>query len=414
MAGKREAPSSGGRRAAPGSAPQANRSRPPQNNRSRASQQAHFEHYDRYDRYDHRDRAPSGGRNYPRKRKKAGMRRWQKVVITILVLIIVLMITAVALVWAKLGRIGRIGDESRIDASQEEFEVDENAGEDTLSGVDFTPAEVNAHEDVINILLVGRDARDKNERGRTDSMIVLSLNRKTQQISMVSLMRDTYVAIPGYSDNKLNASYSFGGYELLDETISQNYGIEIDYNVGVNFEGFKDVIDQLGGIDITLTAAEAEYINQDIDNAPGTSCVAGVNHLSGTNALVYARARAVGTGQEANDFGRTYRQRMVLTTVYKELMTKPLTEIWTIMDSIMDCVQTDMTNTEIVSIGTEFYNMGIDSMQSYRLPCDNEYTDETINRMAVLNIDWDKARAHLQEWLYSDTPVEDNSLTTAN
>lgn len=412
MAGKREAPSSGGRRAAPSSAPQPNRSRPSQNSRSRSAQQAHFEHYDGGDR---RDRAPSGGSNSPRKRKKAGMRRWQKVVITILILIIVLMITAVALVWAKLGRIGRIGDESRIDASQEEFEVDEEAGEDTLSGVDFTEAEVNAHEDVINILLVGRDARDSNERGRTDSMIVMSLNRKTQQISMVSLMRDTYVAIPGYSNNKLNAAYFFGGYELLDETISQNYGIEIDYNVGVNFEGFKDVIDQLGGIDITLTAAEAEYINNDIDSASGSHCVEGVNHLSGTNALVYARARNVSTGQEANDFGRTYRQRMVLTTVYKELMSKPLTEIWTIMDSIMDCIQTDMTNTEIVSIGTEFYNMGIDSMQSYRLPCDNEYTDETINRMAVLNItDWDTTRAHLQEWLYSDTPVEDNSLTTAN
>ena len=241
-------------------------------------------------------------------------------------------------------------------------------------------------------------------------MIVVSLNRNTKQISLVSLMRDCYVQIPGYKNNKLNSAYAFGGYELMDKTISENFGIEIDYNVGVNFDGFEKVVDQLGGIDITLTAGEAEYMAlwgfPDMEE--------GVNHMDGEQALCYARTRYVGTGKEANDFGRTYRQRVVMTTVYQEMMKKSLPEIWTILDSIMDCLETDMTNSEIISIGTEFYNMGIDDLQSYRLPQDGEYTDETINGMSVLVVDWDAAQQHLQDWLYSDTPVEEHGVDAAN
>jgi anionic cell wall polymer biosynthesis LytR-Cps2A-Psr (LCP) family protein len=136
--------------------------------------------------------------------------------------------------------------------------------------------------------------------------------------------------------------------------------------------------------------------------------------MTGEQALCYARTRYVGTGKESNDFGRTYRQRMVLTTVYQEMMKKPLTEIWTILDSIMDCIETDMTNTQIISIGTEFYNMGISNLQSYRLPQDNGYSDEKINGMAVLVVDWDTARQNLQDWLYSDTPVATHDITASN
>jgi len=395
-----------------------------------------YEYEDGYEAYDRRasSRAPErrspsgdgrgqgGGRRPPsqpprgngRKKKKRRMPGWQKAIIIILLLVILLMATAVGVVWVKLGHIERIrlGNESR---TEEDFEVDDPDSEDTISSesINFAdPDKVHADEDVINILLIGRDSRG-SDRGRSDSMILVSLNRRTQQISMVSLMRDCYVQIPGYSNNKLNSAFSFGGYELMDQTVSKNFGIEIDYNVGVNFDGFEQVVDQLGGIDVTLTQAEVEYLTNDIyTNASGLH--EGVNHLDGHTALSYARARYVGTGKEANDFGRTYRQRVVLTTVYKEMMKKPLTEIWTILDSIMDCIETDMSNTEIISLGTEFYNMGIDDLQNYRLPQNGEYTDEKINKMAVLVLDWDAARQHLQDWLYSDTPVEPHGVDAAN
>lgn len=355
---------------------------------------------------------PRGGGYGGKKRKKRRMPVWQKVVIIILALIILLMVTAVALVWTKLGGIDRIQIGNEVQTS-EDFEQDNPDASDTISEdtVNFADTKVKADSNVINILLVGRDSTDEDtERGRSDSMIVVSLNRNTKQISLVSLMRDCYVQIPGYKNNKLNAAFSFGGYELLDQTISQNFGIEIDFNVGVNFDGFEQVVDQLGGIDITLTAGEAEYMA--LWGFP--NMVEGVNHMTGEQALCYARTRYVGTGQEANDFGRTYRQRVVMTTVYQEMMKKSLPEIWSILDSVMDCIETDMTNAQIISIGTEFYNMGIDDLQNYRLPQDNEYTDETINGMSVLVLDWDAAQQHLVDWLYSETPVAEHGIDAEN
>lgn len=432
MAGKREAPQPSRHNSSRSS----NQYRQQGHSRSRA-QDAYFEddrprsrrprYEDDYDyEYDNRPRrstsSSSGGRRPPsepprggngKKRKKKRMPVWQKVIIIVLVVIILLMITAVAAVWMKLNGINRIQIGNEVQTS-EDFEQDDPDAEDTISEDNITFAEqdkVHADEDVINILLIGRDSTDgSTDRGRSDSMIVVSLNRNTKQISMVSLMRDCYVQIPGYKNNKLNSAFAFGGYELMDKTISQNFGIEIDYNVGVNFDGFEKVVDKLGGIDITLTAGEAEYMA--LWGFP--DMVEGVNHMDGEQALCYARTRYVGTGKEANDFGRTYRQRVVMTTVYQEMMKKSLPEIWSIMDSIMDCLETDMTNSEIISIGTEFYNMGIDDLQSYRLPQDGEYSDEKIDGMSVLVVDWDAAQQHLQDWLYSETPVEEHGVDAAN
>lgn len=432
MAGKREAPQPSHHNSSRSS----NQYRQQQGHSRSRAQDAYFEderprsrrprYEDDYDyEYDNRPRrstSSSGGRRPPsepprggngKKRKKKRMPVWQKVIIIVLVVIILLMITAVAAVWMKLNGINRIQIGNEVQTS-EDFEQDDPEAEDTISDDSITFAEqdkVHADEDVINILLIGRDSRNADtERGRSDSMIVVSLNRNTKQISMVSLMRDCYVQIPGYKNNKLNSAYAFGGYELMDKTISENFGIEIDYNVGVNFDGFEQVVDKLGGIDITLTAGEAEYMA--LWGFP--DMVEGVNHMDGEQALCYARTRYVGTGKEANDFGRTYRQRVVMTTVYQEMMKKSLPEIWSILDSIMDCLETDMTNSEIISIGTEFYNMGIDDLQSYRLPQDGEYTDETINGMSVLVLDWDAAQQHLQDWLYSDTPAAEHGVDAAN
>lgn len=148
---------------------------------------------------------PRGGGRKPKKRR---MPVWQKVIIIILALIILLMVTAVALVWTKLGGINRIqiGNEAQ---TSENFEQDNPDASDTISDdtITFSDTKVKADADVINILLVGGDSRGE-ERGRSDTMIVVSLNRNTKQISLVSLMRDCYVQIPGKKNNKLNAAFA--------------------------------------------------------------------------------------------------------------------------------------------------------------------------------------------------------------
>ena len=356
---------------------------------------------------DYRQGRAGGGRRG--RNGKRRMPRWQKAIIITLAILVGLLAAAAIAVEVYLGRIERLNGNTTY--TDETFDTDA-AADNTLNDTDVNwgqDQKVLQDQDVINVLLIGCDSRSQNDRGRSDSMILLSLNRKTQQISMVSLMRDSYVQIPGYSNNKINAAYSFGGHELLDQTIEQNYGVHIDYNVVVDFSGFSEIVDDLDGIDIELTSGEAQYLNDDIDTDV-SNLSEGVNHLDGKTALAYARARHVSTGTEADDFGRTYRQRVVLMTIYHTLMSKSWTDILTIMnDSIFPCIATDMNSAQILSLGLEFYNMGIENIQSYRLPADNEFADETINKMRVLVPDWDAARAHLQEWLYSDTPVTADS-----
>ncbi|MFQ9799037.1 MAG: LCP family protein [Clostridia bacterium] len=100
---------------------------------------------------------------------------------------------------------------------------------------------------MVNILLIGQDRREGEGRQRSDSMILATINKKSQSIYLTSFMRDMYVPIPGYSDNRINAAYAFGGMDLLDDTIETNFGIHIDGNVEVDFSGFKTLIDMMGG-----------------------------------------------------------------------------------------------------------------------------------------------------------------------
>ena len=173
--------------------------------------------------------------------------------------------------------------------------------------VDWGDVDIVAQNDnVINILLIGQDRREGEGRARSDSMILCSVNKKAKTITMISLMRDMYVQIPGYQDNRINASYAFGGMTLLDACIEENFGVVVDGNVEVDFSGFTGIIDAVGGIDIELTASEAKYLNRrgnwDFENNAGTwQLQEGLNHLTGSQAFAYSRIREVGNG----DIGRT-------------------------------------------------------------------------------------------------------------
>ncbi|MBQ7775736.1 MAG: LCP family protein, partial [Lachnospiraceae bacterium] len=169
--------------------------------------------------------------------------------------------------------------------------------------------------DVTNILLIGNDSRSGGEDGRSDAMILISISDTQKKIHMTSLLRDMYVEIPGYKDNRLNAAYSYGGPELLLETIEENLDIEVNRYVLVNFQAFAKLIDAVGGVELEVTKEEIEYINAYLveynmleERPVGTdymdTTVSGVVRLNGPQALAFSRNRYIG-----NDFGRTQRQR---------------------------------------------------------------------------------------------------------
>ena len=195
--------------------------------------------------------------------KQGGRHKALKATLIVLAVLVLLAGGVAFAINHVMNSIGDIEQVELIDPESEEFETDEDAGEDSIDPDEIEwPEDVEETEEstgVTNILLIGQDTRTSGTRERSDSMILISVNDDTNAVNMISIMRDLYVQIPGYSDNRINASYQFGGAELLDEVIEKNFGVSVDYNVEVDFTGFESIIDLLGGVDITLTATEASY-----------------------------------------------------------------------------------------------------------------------------------------------------------
>lgn len=287
-----------------------------------------------------------------------------------------------------LDKINKIGDESQLDPSLEDFltdgDVDPNSEVLDPNAINWDEFQALGDEHLLNILLVGQDRRPGEGRQRSDSMILCSVNLDKKQVSIISFLRDMYVQIPGYSDNRLNAAYCFGGFKLLKSTLYQNFGITVDGCFEVDFDGFRTVIDTIGGVDIELTAKEAEII--------GDGARQGVCHLDGAHALRYARIRKIDS-----DFGRTARQRTVLMAAYKKIKNESFTELMSLLDTLLPIFSTDLTNAQIRSYAVQAIPL-VSSMKinSYYVPGEGCYRNATIRKMAVLVPDLSEIRKHLK------------------
>lgn len=355
---------------------------------------------------------------------------WIRVAIVILVLILVLGIAGVAAVRYVLGKIGSATDDETFETVPphlEDFETDEpettDLTEETTDPTEETtdptadtteePTEEETvpattapsitwgsveqlHDDnVINILLIGSDTSGSS-RARSDSMILLSINKNNNTLYLTSFMRDLYVQIPGgYSDNRINASYRFGGASLLDSTIQKNFGITVDGNVEVNFTQFAKVIDILGGVDVTLTAKEAAYMR---DHWGFTSIQEGANHLNGEQALGYCRIRKIDS-----DHKRTERQRKVLTAIANSARNMSIGQVMDVINQVLPYVKTDLSDSEILDYATTGLTMlaGGSSIKSSKVPLDSSYYySAKIRGMAVMVPDLTKCNQYLKNTIY--------------
>lgn len=262
----------------------------------------------------------------------------------------------------------------------------ETTAPETETKVVFDDVDPIDHSELVNILLVGQDRREGQGRQRSDSMILISINTSTKQVSLISFLRDLYVQIPGgYSDNRLNAAYAYGGFKLLNETLLLNFGVDVDYNIEVDFTGFEKIIEIMGGVTITLTKAEANYI--------GGGLTAGEVKLNGKQALSYARIRKLDS-----DFGRTNRQRKILLSLFEDIKTLPIGTIYDLIDQICPYITTDMTNSEIFALAAKLVPMLTSiNIEQYHVPDDGQYYNATIRKMMVLVPYSTKIRQALEE-----------------
>lgn len=329
----------------------------------------------------------------------------KKIVLSIIAVLLglVLIVLAVASIWinSMLGRINRV-DDAEPTLSDEEIEsilqetdepMDEDYTGEILNPEDVVlstePVEIIEEEDhILNILLIGQDARPGQKRQRSDSMILCTVDTEKKTLVMTSFLRDLYVDIPDwngktYYDNRLNVNYVFGGMGMLNKCLEMNFGVVVDYNIEVNFEGFTEIIDLMGGVDIELTKAEARYM--------GLS--AGINHFDGETALQYSRIRKLDS-----DFGRTNRQRTVLNALLEQVRNSSLKDILALTDAIFPMITTDMENSDIVDVVMKVFPVLADlEVTTQHIPAEGTYRGASIAGMSVLVADMEANRQILKD-----------------
>ncbi|MEE5990481.1 MAG: LCP family protein [Lachnospiraceae bacterium] len=325
----------------------------------------------------------------PRRRKKSSKTRSEKKshkgLITFLVILLILCAIPFCLVYAA---------------------VDYAYDRMTYKEIESVADEKVQENGVINILLIGNDSREDGEDGRSDAMILVSVSSKTGKILFTSLLRDIYVSIPGHDDNRLNAAYSIGGPELLMQTVEENFDIPVNRYVLVNFDAFAGVVDAVGGVDLDLTNDEVKWVNaylneynllhgQDIKTGYMDENASGNLHLNGPQALAYTRNRKIGT-----DFGRTERQRKVINAVIEALPSALMTNGPEVIDEFCGHLTTNLTKSECYMLALQGWKLKLYERSSGSIPLEGTWGDMRARGMAVLDIDFDKNKAYLQENLY--------------
>ncbi|MPM03015.1 Transcriptional regulator LytR [bioreactor metagenome] len=254
-----------------------------------------------------------------------------------------------------------------------------------------------------NIALFGIDATD-GETGRSDSIMVATLDPVHNKLKVTSIMRDSYVSIDGHGQDKINHAYAFGGPELSIKTLNENFGLNIEDFISVNFSSLPKIINILGGIDLQITDEELEYINgyiDDINAKDGTNSshigYSGVQHVDGTQALAYSRIRYTSGG----DYERTQRHRTVLDALFNKLTSTPVSSYNSLLNEVLPYVQTNLNATDILSLGTKVLGIG-NNLEQDRFPRDGYGEGAIINGVYYLTFDRETAKQQMRDYIFDD------------
>ena len=265
--------------------------------------------------------------------------------------------------------------------------------------------ELMHHSEVINILLIGTDERTKdfNVNARSDSMILVSINKHNNSVKLISLERAIGVPIlEGKYEGQydwLTHVFRYGGSELLTKTVEHCFKIDIDHYIRMNFHSVEEVVDAIGGIEVELTAAEASALNNTpiFDNGQ-KRLSSGTNHLLGSAALGFARLRSIDS-----DWQRVGRQRKVILAVVDKLKGSSLSTLNDLADQVLPLIQTNMTKLDIAQLmlyAPSFLTADFDQMT---LPESDIYGYVRImNNRYGFAVDYEVVNPMLREYLYGD------------
>ena len=333
-------------------------------------------------------------------KKRRKKRIWLIVLIVIAAMLLAAIIGCVVYFESLLSLINHADEEILETMSPEQYQLLLDQMQETVPE-DYTGAIMSADDvdwgdeqellegddDIINILLIGQDTRTREQRSRTDTLILVTINKPAKTITLTSFMRDLYVMIPGYKDNRINVAYILGGTNLLETTLRRNFGVYVDGNVIVDFYGFMDIVNMMGGIDIELSAAEANYMNEnfswDVDDGEDDdwNLTEGVNHLTGSQALSYARMRKIGN----SDWERTERQRTVVSKLIEKAKSLSVSELNLLLQHALPMITTDIEDAQLLSYALELFPMLPElEVNTLRIPKDGTFENTVIDGMWVM------------------------------
>lgn len=290
-----------------------------------------------------------------------------------------------------------------------------------LAAVDYQPLSQNQYianselasaDYVKNILLIGVDAREgeEAEKTRSDTMMLVTIDTRNKQIKLTSFLRDMYLEIPGYREDKLNAAQSHGGTQLLVDTLEYNFKVNIDNYMLVSFDMFTAIIDELGGVNVEITDKEAKYINskdhmsRDDGFAFPEELSGGMQHFTGAQALWYSRIRYLDS-----DFMRTQRQRKVITAIVKEAVGQSPFALLDMVEKVMPMVKTDLSEDEMMDLGLHALSYLKYDIVQMQVPIEDGYKSATRRGQSVLLPDMDKNRTAFKQFVFekADVPADD-------
>lgn len=252
-----------------------------------------------------------------------------------------------------------------------------------------TPASPVTDEEPVNILLIGYDEGDGNSR--SDTILLCTFHKESAKLTMTSILRDLYVSIPGHGQNRINAAYAYGGRALLKQTLEENLEIAIDTSLEVDFSGFAEIVDLLGGVTLELRQDEAEMINKSTSG----QLTEGPQLLNGKQALAYARIRKLDAD---GDFSRTGRQRKLLEAMLAEIRDAGPLTLLSLLRQAIPLIDADVSGESLLSLAAELLPI-LRHLQvtGQHIPAEGTYSYETIQGMSVLVADLEAARKLLKE-----------------
>ena len=250
--------------------------------------------------------------------------------------------------------------------------------------------------EIKNIALFGIDA-PKGQAGRSDAVMVLTIDRLHDKLKLTSIMRDSYVDVPGHGNTKLTHAYAYGGPELAIKTLNQNFKLNIEDFMAVNFTSMPEIINKLGGVEINITKEEIPHI-------PGVTH-AGLQILNGDEALAYSRIRHAAGG----DYQRTERQRVVLEAIFNKMHNTPKSEYPSLIDTFLPYIKTNMSTSDMMSLATDAMPLMSGKLETARFPLNGYCNGKMMDGVWYLVFNRNDTLDQIKSYIYDDKPLPKHS-----